>query len=119
MRLDVGIVFGLVVQAVSYKNNRPPVADDRHLPIGHFPTTTGTRYKMKKPARLRLAGCVTRIGHFSNYFPGDWRQVALTVGKVGALSDLDNITVRIADVAADLAVLGDRLCDELGSSAFP
>ena len=40
---------------------------------------------------------------------------ALTVGKVGALSDLDNITIRIAHVAADLAVLGDRLRDELGS----
>ena len=44
---------------------------------------------------------------------------ALTVSKVGALSDLDNITVRIADVAADLAVLGDRLRDELRSSTFP
>jgi hypothetical protein len=33
---------------------------------------------------------------------------ALTVREVGALSDLDNITVRIADVAARLAVLRDR-----------
>src|ERR1700683_1837662 len=45
--------------------------------------------------------------------------VSLTVLEGGALSDLDNITVRIADVAARLAVLGDRLCDELGSSTFP
>src|SRR5271154_3366543 len=45
--------------------------------------------------------------------------LALTVRKLGALSDLDNITVRIADVAARLAVLGDRLGDELGSSTFP
>ena len=44
---------------------------------------------------------------------------ALTVREVGALSDFDNITVRIADVAAYLAVLGDRLRDELGSSTFP
>src|SRR5438552_5053643 len=44
---------------------------------------------------------------------------ALTVGEVGALSDLDNVTVRIADVAARLAVLGDRLRDELGSSTSP
>jgi hypothetical protein len=44
---------------------------------------------------------------------------ALTVSDVGALSDLDNIAVRIADVAAYLAVLGDRLRDELGSSTFP
>src|SRR5260221_398338 len=37
----------------------------------------------------------------------------LTVRDVGALSDFDNVTVRIADVAAYLAVLGDRLRDEL------
>ena len=44
---------------------------------------------------------------------------ALTVFEVGALSDLDDVAVRIADVAANLAVLGYRLRDELGSSAFP
>ena len=44
---------------------------------------------------------------------------ALTIREIGALSDLDNITVRIADVAANLAVLGNRLRDELGSSTFP
>src|SRR5271154_2374218 len=44
---------------------------------------------------------------------------ASTVLEGGALSDLDNITVRIADVAARLAVLGDRLGDEVGSSTFP
>ena len=44
---------------------------------------------------------------------------ALTVREGSALSDLDNITVRIADVAARLAVLGDRLRDELRSSTFP
>jgi hypothetical protein len=44
---------------------------------------------------------------------------ALTVREVGALSDFDNVTVRIADVAAYLAVLGYRLRDELGSSTFP
>ena len=32
--------------------------------------------------------------------------LSLTVLEVGALSDLDNITVRIADVAANLAILG-------------
>src|ERR1700733_3949228 len=41
---------------------------------------------------------------------------ALTVGKVGALSDFDDIAVRIADVTAYLAVLGYRRRDELGSS---
>jgi hypothetical protein len=43
----------------------------------------------------------------------------LTVCEGSALSDLDYITVRIADVAARLAVLWDRLGDELGSSTFP
>ena len=44
---------------------------------------------------------------------------ALTVGEVGALSDFDDIAVRIADVAADLAVLGYWFRDELRSSTFP
>src|ERR1700689_802341 len=44
---------------------------------------------------------------------------ALTVSKVGALSDFDDIAVRIADVAAYLAVLGYGRRDELGSSTFP
>ena len=48
-------------------------------------------------------------------FPGR----ALTVREIGALSDLDDITVRIADVTANLAVLGNRLRDELGPSTFP
>ncbi len=42
-----------------------------------------------------------------------------TVREICALTNLDDIAVRIADVAAYLAVLGDRFCDELGSSAFP
>jgi len=44
---------------------------------------------------------------------------ASTVRKIGALSDLDNISVRISDVAANLTVLGNRLCDELGPSTLP
>ena len=43
----------------------------------------------------------------------------LTVGEVGALSDFDDIAVRIADIAAYLAVLGDWFGDELRSSTFP
>ena len=43
---------------------------------------------------------------------------ALTVGEGSALSDLDNITVRIAHVAANLAVFSLRLRDELGSSTL-
>jgi hypothetical protein len=44
---------------------------------------------------------------------------ALTVGEIRTLSDFDNVTVRIADVAADLAILGNRPRDELRPSAFP
>lgn len=43
----------------------------------------------------------------------------LAVSKIGALSDLDDIAIRIADVASDLAVLGDRRRDELGSPTLP
>ena len=43
----------------------------------------------------------------------------LTVDKIRALSDLDNITVRIPDVAANLAVFRYRLRDELRSSTLP
>jgi hypothetical protein len=39
--------------------------------------------------------------------------------KLGALSDLDNVAVGIADVAARLAVLRYRFRDELRSSTFP
>ena len=44
---------------------------------------------------------------------------ALTVCEISALSDFDNVTVKIADVASDLAVLGDRSRDELRSATFP
>src|SRR5215472_10132931 len=44
---------------------------------------------------------------------------ALTVCETGALPDLDNVTIRIADVAANLSVLGNWLGDELGSTALP
>src|SRR5262249_55857244 len=44
---------------------------------------------------------------------------ASAVCEVGALSDLDNISVRIADVTARLAVLGNRLRDEIRSSTLP
>jgi hypothetical protein len=59
--------------------------------------------------------CVQGVGLIRMVFAGR----ALTVCKVCALSDLDNISVRIADIAARLPVLGDRLCDELRSSTFP
>ena len=44
---------------------------------------------------------------------------ALTVFERGALSDLDDVTVWVADVAANLAVLGYWRREELGSPTFP
>jgi hypothetical protein len=44
---------------------------------------------------------------------------ALTIDLIGTLSDFDDVTVRISDVTADLAVLGYRFGDEFGSSTFP
>ena len=44
---------------------------------------------------------------------------ASTVLKICALADLDDVAVRIADVAADLAVFGVRRGEELGASALP
>src|SRR6476660_5907204 len=64
-------------------------------------------------------GTGVMVGHRSPLLYLFCFERALTVGELGALPDLDNVSVRIADVAARLAVLGDRLRDELGSSAFP
>src|SRR5580692_9552376 len=44
---------------------------------------------------------------------------ASTLREVSALSDLDDVSVRIADVAANFAVLRDRFCDELRTATFP
>jgi hypothetical protein len=46
------------------------------------------------------------------------RGLAVSNARV-ALSDFYNIAVRIADVAARLAVLGLRLRDKFGSPALP
>ena len=48
-----------------------------------------------------------------------FRGRASSVFEVGALSDLDNVSVGVADVAANLAVLGDRRREELGTPTFP
>ena len=45
--------------------------------------------------------------------------IALTVCEVCALSHLNNISVRITDVVARLAVLGDRLGDENLAAMVP
>jgi len=43
----------------------------------------------------------------------------LTVFYICTLSNLNDIAVWVSDVAANLAVLGDRLRDKLCSTAFP
>jgi len=61
--------------------------------------------------RRSIATCPARLTRLGG---------ALTLREVRlALSDLDDITVRIADVAARLAVLVLRLRDERGSSTSP
>src|ERR1700690_1225128 len=83
---------------------------------------------MPRSARGGSGNCYPRRGEKQGKRCAGWPTLgttasrpgrALTVGEIGTLSDLDNIAVRIADVAANLAVLGYRRRDELGSSAFP
>lgn len=76
-----------------------------------FPASAGSFYSLvvlpkKERGKLR---CDKRI-HQGR---------ASTVSEICALSHLDNITVRIADIAAYLSVLGNWLRDELRSPAFP
>lgn len=44
---------------------------------------------------------------------------ALTVRLICALSDLNDVPVRVADVATNLTVLGDWFRDELGPATLP
>jgi hypothetical protein len=85
----------------------------------HFRVAPESRQSFPYPSLLVRA----RNGRIADNSPGTMRMLfpgrGSTVREVGALSDLDNISVRIADVAARLAVLGDRLRDELRSSTFP
>src|ERR1700681_3467607 len=67
------------------------------------------------PSEFDVMGAVMCVVSLNSYDAPSMPEPSLTVRKVGALSDLDNVTVRITDVAAGLAVLGDRLGDELGS----
>jgi hypothetical protein len=64
------------------------------------------------PSGLLLTAWSVDNFRFGDKSPGTVRMLfwgrALTVLEIGALSDLDDVTVRIADVAANLAVLGNR-----------
>src|ERR1700741_3329193 len=82
---------------------------------------TGVEPGLAFAAATTLVAAVARSTAFYTNVSGafDASGRALTVRERGALSNLDDITVRIADVAANLAVLGYRLRDELGSSTFP
>src|SRR5580700_4938867 len=70
----------------------------------HWPDTTARKAPSGRPQPFRSASHPGRV---------------LTVDQVRALSDLDNVAIRIADVAANLAILRYWLRDELGSSTFP
>src|SRR5579871_3550593 len=86
--------------------------------FGRSPTITFPgAVKTLTPSVLNAMGAVICVVSYDAlpYCPNS----ALTVGKIGTLSDLDNVTVRIADVAANLAVFGNRRRDELSSPAFP
>jgi len=83
------------------------------------PSNQGSRSLTPRPSsspmllgrRRSIATCPARLTRLGG---------ALTLREVRlALSDLDDITVRIADVAARLAVLVLRLRDERGSSTSP
>ena len=74
--------------------------------------------RIDSQARRRLAPTSTKRASVTSKSASHPRR-ASAIREVGALSDLDNVSVRIADVAARLAVLGDRLRDELRSSTFP
>ena len=49
----------------------------------------------------------------------DYSRPGSSVLDAGALSYFDNVAVWVADVAARLAVLGDRWSEELGAAALP
>ena len=79
----------------------------------------GYDIKHRKVRNRSVAGCnliriATGVAHCPKATPP-----RLTELKGSALADLDDVTIRIADVAARLAVLGDRFSDELRSSTFP
>src|SRR5579859_6312453 len=89
--------------------------------FGRSPTITFPgAVKTLKPSVFDVGAvmCVVSLGSYGAPFDVRLRR-ALTVLEGCALSDLDNVTVRIADVAANLAVLGNRRREELGSPAFP
>src|SRR5215469_6811148 len=73
-------------------------------------------------ARLRDApghgGAPTAIPA-GEQMPPPYPDRASTVLEIRALSDLDDVSVRIANVTARLAVLRDRLRDELRPATLP
>ena len=101
---DIGLAIScfIVAHASRATTNLLDECIDRHLSIRYASRPARSQATIRNRLKFGL-------------LPGR----RLTVDLVRALSDLDDIAVRIADVAANLAVLGDRLRDELGSSTFP
>src|SRR5580698_4661909 len=86
-----------------------PPEIQKKMPIRTRAAVTGIHSAARSIVNAHWIMCVTQEP------PG----LGLTVLEAGALSDLDNIAVRIADVAQRLAVLVPRLRNELGPSTFP
>src|SRR5579862_3312061 len=80
-----------------------------------LPAPRRTRRKLKSPWWSKCRALREGPWPIANIHP----RRALAVLERRALSDLDDVAIRIADIAANLAVLGNRRREELRSPAFP
>ena len=108
IRLFVGFPFSPTSQAVAKRGRWPSASSSARGPhpgAGPKAPSAGAQPSSKRravvPASQRPPICV------------------LTVREGGALSDLDNITVRIADVAARLTILVQRFSEKRRSPTLP
>jgi hypothetical protein len=102
---ELGKIRGYFYTTSTRDNDRAIAANYCELPRARH-----HRASLTRDMRLASIEEAVRISGFGR---------ALTVREIGALPDLDNITVRIADVAPNLAILGNRFREELGPSTFP
>jgi hypothetical protein len=113
------------VSSPSHLSDKPTIqVNSAHLSVSDSAIMRSLSRARDRRTEAPFAGTEPEsVTEWSNNSPGTMRMLfpgrASTVRLVGALSDLDDITVRITDVAADLAVLWDWRRDELGSSTLP
>src|SRR5208283_3546701 len=119
---------GAVARAVSFSSFVPTICCSFHIKASDCSKqdwqkrddeSVGRTYRSRPKYWLDTAARKGLSEHPQPFKSESHPGQALTVCEIGALSDLDNVTVRVADVAAYLAVLGNRLRDELGPSTFP